>query len=57
MTKTRVSVEKDIRNNRKKFMFGLGDAIIGPLFIEGNLNGVIYAEMLEISFKPLIVQD
>ena len=35
----------------------LGDAIIGPLFIEGNLNGEMYADMLERSIEPWIIHE
>lgn len=35
----------------------LGNAIIGPIFIDGNLNGALYAEMLETAIEPLIVQE
>ncbi|XP_071053327.1 uncharacterized protein [Onthophagus taurus] len=34
----------------------LGDHIIGPLFIPGNLNGEIYLEMLENVIDPLITE-
>lgn len=35
----------------------LGDTIIGPLFIEENLNGEIYADMLQRSIEPRIVHE
>ncbi|CAH1110991.1 unnamed protein product [Psylliodes chrysocephalus] len=34
----------------------LGDHLIGPLFIPGNLNGEIYLEMLENAIDPLITE-
>lgn len=33
----------------------LGDTIIGPVFIDGNLNGDIYLDLLENIIDPLIV--
>lgn len=35
----------------------LGDALIGPLFIPGNLSGDIYLDMLENTIQPLIVHE
>ena len=35
----------------------LGDGIIGPIVIPGNLNGDMYAEMLHRSIEPLIVRE
>ncbi|XP_050511562.1 uncharacterized protein LOC126887788 isoform X2 [Diabrotica virgifera virgifera] len=35
----------------------LGDAIIGPLFIPGNLSGDIYLDMLKNTIEPLIVHE
>lgn len=35
----------------------LGNKIIGPLFINDNLNGQIYAEMLETTVEPLILTE
>lgn len=34
----------------------LGDTIIGPLFIDGNLNGDSYLDLLENYIEPLIVE-
>lgn len=34
----------------------LGDNLIGPLFIPGNLNGEIYLDMLENAIDPLITE-
>lgn len=35
----------------------LGNAIIGPLFIEGNLTGNLYLNMLEEAIDPLITHE
>lgn len=35
----------------------LGDTVIGPLFINGNLNGDTYLEMLDTTIQPLIVEE
>lgn len=35
----------------------LGDSIIGPLFIDGNLTGEMYAEMLDTTIEPLIINE
>lgn len=35
----------------------LGNSIIGPLFINGNLNGEMYAEMLDTAIEPLIIRE
>ncbi|KAJ8941783.1 hypothetical protein NQ318_006819 [Aromia moschata] len=35
----------------------LGNTIIGPLFINENLNGEIYAEMLDRAIEPLIIHE
>src|SRR6202042_2167310 len=34
----------------------LGNKVIGPLFINGNLNGGIYLDMLENTINPLITE-
>lgn len=34
----------------------LGDQVIGPLFIQGNLNGAVYLDMLENAINPLITE-
>ncbi|KAJ8944596.1 hypothetical protein NQ318_006010 [Aromia moschata] len=35
----------------------LGNTIIGPLFINENLNGEIYTEMLDRAIEPLIIHE
>lgn len=35
----------------------LGNAIIGPLFINENLNGEIYGELLDRGIEPLIIHE
>lgn len=35
----------------------LGDRIIGPFFIEGNLTGEVYVQMLNNSIEPSIVHE
>lgn len=58
MTKTYATSQKDLQNNPQKVNIGAGvsgDAFIGSLFIEGNINGELYANMLEISIEPLLV--
>nr|XP_022918112.1 uncharacterized protein LOC111427283 [Onthophagus taurus] len=34
----------------------LGDQVIGPVFIDGNLNGEVYLDMLENTINPLITE-